>query len=349
MAFKLRHSGLTAGQVVYALRFNEAGLAWDGDSFEAFTGVHADFDGASATVDSAGVYLSTPNGPAGYAKWELWLRSGEAPDRAADVMLREIICDYYDATDVGSKILVGSFVPDAISAASVSDEAAEKIANKVETVLGDEATLLVSTTIATLTSQTEFTLSAGSADNDAYNNALIVITDQSTVSQKTFGIVSDYVGSTKTVTLSATPKFTIAAGDSVSIVASDGVMAANAVTISPVVSMVMPTGQLISQPITVRQYETFASTFVILDENQEAINDAGDSFTLVVYKLDKTTFVFQVSGLTAGGSGGNQVPFTIPDTNTATAGTYFYRLWNTTKDRVRAENSFEIAKGAQPT
>lgn len=84
---------------------------------------------------------------------------------------------------------------------------------------GDSAQLLQSTTIATLTNQTVFTLTAGSADNDAYNGAMAVITDQSTSTQKSFVPVSDYVGSTKQVTLGSTPKFTIATGDGIKIVA----------------------------------------------------------------------------------------------------------------------------------
>lgn len=84
---------------------------------------------------------------------------------------------------------------------------------------GTESTLMVSTTIATLASQTSFTLTAGSADNDAYNRQLVVITDAATSTQKARGIVSDYVGSSKTVTLTSAPAFTIAAGDSISIVA----------------------------------------------------------------------------------------------------------------------------------
>lgn len=80
--------------------------------------------------------------------------------------------------------------------------------------------LLQSTTIATLASQTSFTLTAGSADDDAYINALIVVTDQSTSTQKAFGYISDYVGSTRTVTLASDPGvFTMAVGDSIDVIA----------------------------------------------------------------------------------------------------------------------------------
>lgn len=85
---------------------------------------------------------------------------------------------------------------------------------------GTPPDLLQNTTIATLASQTSFTLTAGSADDDAYNNALIVVTDQTTSTQKAFGIISDYVGATKTVTLTADPAiFTMAVGDTVDVVA----------------------------------------------------------------------------------------------------------------------------------
>lgn len=80
--------------------------------------------------------------------------------------------------------------------------------------------LLQNTTIATLASQTSFTLTAGSADDDAYNGAVAVFTDQTTGTQKAFVAISGYVGTTKTVTLSAAPAFTIAVGDTIDIIAT---------------------------------------------------------------------------------------------------------------------------------
>jgi hypothetical protein len=81
--------------------------------------------------------------------------------------------------------------------------------------------LLQTTTIATLASQTEFTLTAGSADDDAYNGAIAIVTDQSTSTQKAVGTVSDYTGSTKTVTLASDPGiFTMAVGDTIDIIAA---------------------------------------------------------------------------------------------------------------------------------
>jgi len=81
--------------------------------------------------------------------------------------------------------------------------------------------ILQRTTIATLASQTSFTLTAGSADNNAYNGAVAVIQDSATAAQKSVGVISAYTGSTKTVTLLNDPAiFTIAVGDTITILAN---------------------------------------------------------------------------------------------------------------------------------
>lgn len=82
--------------------------------------------------------------------------------------------------------------------------------------------ILQRTTIATLASQTSFTLTAGSTDDNAYNDCTIVIQDASTAAQKAIGIVKDYTGASLTVTLLADPGiFTMATTDIVTILAPD--------------------------------------------------------------------------------------------------------------------------------
>jgi hypothetical protein len=74
------------------------------------------------------------------------------------------------------------------------------------------------TTIATLASQTSFTLTNGSSDDNAYNGCTAMITDQSTAEQIAIGDILDYTGSTKTVLLRFDPGiFTMATGDLVTI------------------------------------------------------------------------------------------------------------------------------------
>ena len=70
------------------------------------------------------------------------------------------------------------------------------------------------TTIATLSSQTSFTLTAGSTSDNAYNGWLIYVQDQTLMDEFAVGFVEDYTGSTKTISLHSDPAvFTMAAGD----------------------------------------------------------------------------------------------------------------------------------------
>jgi len=74
------------------------------------------------------------------------------------------------------------------------------------------------TNINTLATQVSFTLVLGSADDDAYNGLLCLVTDAVTGTQKAIGIIDDYTGATKTVTLREDPGiFTMAGGDLVDI------------------------------------------------------------------------------------------------------------------------------------
>jgi len=83
---------------------------------------------------------------------------------------------------------------------------------------GSNPFVLQNTTIATLASQTIFTLTAGSSDNNAYDNMLVVVEDSVTATQKAIGVVSNYVGSTKTITLREDPGvFTMAVGDTIDV------------------------------------------------------------------------------------------------------------------------------------
>jgi hypothetical protein len=85
---------------------------------------------------------------------------------------------------------------------------------------GTNPFLLQTTTIATLASQTSFTLTAGSTDTNAYNGCVAVVTDAVTAVQKAVGTVLAYTGSTKTVTLKDNPGvFTMAVGDTIDLLA----------------------------------------------------------------------------------------------------------------------------------
>lgn len=94
---------------------------------------------------------------------------------------------------------------------------------------GSDRLLMIDTTIATLASQTSFTLTAGSADDNAYRNCTVVIEDVSTSAQKAIGVCSAYIGSTKTVTLKYDPGvFTMAITDKVYILAENSLKSTEA-------------------------------------------------------------------------------------------------------------------------
>lgn len=81
-------------------------------------------------------------------------------------------------------------------------------------------TLFISTTIATLTSQTKFTLADGPPDDNAINGSLVVVTDNADGTRKAVGVVQDYDGTGKEVTLVVDPgTFTMAPDDKVDVIA----------------------------------------------------------------------------------------------------------------------------------
>lgn len=76
---------------------------------------------------------------------------------------------------------------------------------------------VLNTTIATLASQTSFTLTSGPAEDDALNGMWVLIHDVASAVQLGMAIVDDYTGSTKTVTLAAGTTYTAATTDNVAV------------------------------------------------------------------------------------------------------------------------------------
>lgn len=75
----------------------------------------------------------------------------------------------------------------------------------------------IDTYIATLASQTSFTLNAGPAEDDALNGHWAIIHDAASAVQSARVLISDYTGASKTVTLASGATFTAAAKDNISI------------------------------------------------------------------------------------------------------------------------------------
>lgn len=83
---------------------------------------------------------------------------------------------------------------------------------------------ILNTTIATLASQTSFTLTVGPAEDDALNGMEVLIHDVASAVQIGRAVIADYTGSTKTVTLAAGTTFTVAATDNIAIMGPSPVM-----------------------------------------------------------------------------------------------------------------------------
>ena len=80
--------------------------------------------------------------------------------------------------------------------------------------------MLLSAEIDTVNDQTHFTLVTGSNEDDAYNDQTIVLYDDSNYDYPCVRKITDYDGSTKTVTIDSAPIFTLGADDSVKIFAT---------------------------------------------------------------------------------------------------------------------------------
>jgi hypothetical protein len=94
----------------------------------------------------------------------------------------------------------------------------------------------LNTTIAAITSQTVFTLTVGPAEANALVGREIILHAVGSSVQAFSGVVSAYAVTTKQVTLSAAPPFTIAAGDNVSVMSRASVTVLDLGTSSTLIS-----------------------------------------------------------------------------------------------------------------
>ena len=84
---------------------------------------------------------------------------------------------------------------------------------------------IVDTTIATLTTQVSFTLTAGPADDNAINGCMIMVTDQADATQMAWATIQDYGQATKLITLDADPAIFLMAATDLATISCYGVSA----------------------------------------------------------------------------------------------------------------------------
>lgn len=238
MAGELRIKCDFTGVNVYALLLDRTSQVWDltETDFVAYaTADIGDYDVALTEQGTASARYAAnfpSDVPAGYYDVEYYLRGGGSPAES-DVLLGSEQ-GYWDGTSwtpvsVKMDLVDDSITEDTISAGGVNliqgglatSTALQTVDDNVDTLVSANGygPVILRTTIDSLSDQQNFTLAAGSADDDAYNGLSIIITDQATAAQKHVDSISDYTGSTKAVVLTGTPVFTIASGDLVTIIA----------------------------------------------------------------------------------------------------------------------------------
>lgn len=174
-------------------------------------------------------------------------------------------------------------------ASDTADSVARRGASEVTlSDVGSGGGAMHSTTIATLASQTSFTLTAGSADDDAYNYCVVVVTDESTATQKCVGVISDYTGSSKTVTLGADPAiFTMAVGDTVEIYPPVGLRWINGAVASGAATVD-------AHVVSISDNETAADTLELFLDALDQATGQIDSGSLAAGTITAATFAADV-------------------------------------------------------
>lgn len=135
---------------------------------------------------------------------------GEAGTALTDIHLDHIFAsDYNPAAKPGvATALLNELIEDDGGVSRYTANALEQAPSG-----GTNPNVLVSTTIANVTDQTHFTLTAGSNDDDVYKNQSLVVYDASNSDFPSVRKCSAYAGATKTITLDTAPDFTITVGD----------------------------------------------------------------------------------------------------------------------------------------
>jgi len=80
--------------------------------------------------------------------------------------------------------------------------------------------MILEAEVATVSTQTSFTLATGADFDDAYNDQTIVLYDDSNNDYPSVRVISDYTGATKTVTIDSGGDFTLGTDDSIKIFAT---------------------------------------------------------------------------------------------------------------------------------
>lgn len=190
-----------------------------------------------------------------------------------------------------------------------------------------DSTLLLSAEIATVTSQTVFTLATGSDKDNSYHGQTIVLLDDSNSDYPSVRYVVDYVGLTRTVTISAAPDFTLGADDSVRILAAtptrEALWSSAERTLTQTAAQV--TAAVAGSTLTVQRGDTLSASFTGLGNISARTKlwvtgkkDKSHPDTAAVFKIEESAGLEIIAGGTATTAGNGSITVTNATTGALT-------------------------------
>jgi hypothetical protein len=149
---------------------------------------------------------------------------------------------------------------------------------------------ILDTTIASLSSQTSFTLTAGPAEANALIGSTVIVHDIASGVQIAQGVISAYAVTTKTVTLAFDPGiFTMAAGDNISVFPRTNVYAMNGQASLTELTGVPGATPTVAQALML-MYMALRNKQTTTATETKIHNDAGTAIATGTLSDDGTTF-----------------------------------------------------------
>jgi hypothetical protein len=168
--------------------------------------------------------------------------------------------------------------------------------------------LLLSAEVATVTSQTVFTLATGSDEDDCYNDQTIILYDDSNSDYPSVRRITDYAGATKTVTIDSAADFTLGADDSVKVLACAPTLAAmwGAASRTLTQSAAAVAAAVAGTTLTVQRGDTLSASFTGLGNITARTKlwitgkkDRSHPDTAAVFKIEETVGLQVIVGAAA--------------------------------------------------
>lgn len=224
MARAFRLAGLEAQEIRDAMKLAPTAGAPAAGSVD----LHLDdIETDTAEIGAAGAGL-TALGDARIANLDATVSTRATPAQVnteVDTALSDVNLDHLVGTAVAiPAVPAGTYIDqmmdDGVAAYDRTTDSLQAIRDRGDAAWSAAAgtpSVLIDTTVAVVTDQTHFTLTAGSDIDDAYNDQAIVLYDASNANYPSVRKVSDYTGATKTIILDSAPSFTIIAGDGVKV------------------------------------------------------------------------------------------------------------------------------------